>query len=119
MVDPNRKINRLSDEDASFINECEQEFGNRYTDADAEFKELMAKPNSKPPILDPWPGQRGGYRPHNRSNNAGGNYRYNNDRRFNDSRHDRGDENNRGYRQHRQQNHRPYDRYSHSDRRQY
>lgn len=126
MVDPNRKINRLSDEDASFLTECEQEFQNRFTEDDAEFKAFMAKPSSKPPIIDPWPGQRGGYRHHNRSNNSGGSYRYNNDNRFNDNRNDRADngrynDNNRGYRQHRQQNNRqnPYDRYAHSDRRQY
>lgn len=54
MVDPNRKINRLSDEDAAFLIECEQEFRNRYTDADEEFASFIAKPSRLPPIVEPW-----------------------------------------------------------------
>lgn len=81
MVDPNRKINRLSDDDAAFLVECEQEFRNRYTDSDEEFAKFLAKPTKPPPIVEPWKSnqrQHGGdfannwnrnnYRPNNRNN---------------------------------------------------
>lgn len=105
MVDPNRKINRLSDDDAAFLVECEQEFRNRYTDADEEFAKFLAKPTKPPPIVEPWKSnQRGGgdfgnnwnrnnYRPNNRNNHYN---RHNND--------------NRSPRNYRQHYNRPYDR---------
>lgn len=84
MVDPNRKINRLSDDDAAFLNECESEFRNRYTSDDEEFKEFKEKPSRPPPIVEPWNQHKGdsrgnwnnrnNYRPHNRNN-----YHRNND----------------------------------------
>lgn len=102
MVDPNRKINRLSDDDAAFLVECEQEFRHRYTENDAEFSAFLAKPSRPPPIIEPWHFKRHGgdggnnwnrnnYRPNNRNH-------YN---RNNDNRHQR------NYRQHYS---RPYDR---------
>lgn len=103
MVDPKRKINHLSDDDAAFLVECEHEFRNRYTEADAEFAAFVAKPTRPPPIIDAWKinnsGQnwnRNNYRQNNRNN-------YNN--RYNDNRND-----NRNQRHHRQNYSRPYDR---------
>lgn len=101
MVDPNRKINRLSDDDAAFLVECEQEFRHRYTEGDEEFAAFTAKPTKSPPIVEPWRRQhndsgnnwnRNNYRPHNRNH-----YNRNND--------------NRSQRQHYRQHYsRPYDR---------
>lgn len=58
MVDPNRKINRLSDKDISFLEECEEEFGARYTEDDAEFMAHCAKPAPDPPVIENWLGGR-------------------------------------------------------------
>lgn len=58
MVDPNRKINRLSDNDAAFLVECEHEFRHRYTQEDKEFAAFSAKPNRPPPIVEPWKANR-------------------------------------------------------------
>ncbi|XP_017862999.1 PREDICTED: uncharacterized protein LOC108613789 [Drosophila arizonae] len=54
MVDPNRKINRLSDKDISFLEECEEEFGARYTEDDVEFMAHCAKPVPDPPVIENW-----------------------------------------------------------------
>jgi len=54
MVDPNRKINRLSDDDTAFLRECEQEFRNRFTEDDEEFAKLESKPLRPPPIIEQW-----------------------------------------------------------------
>lgn len=54
MVDPNRKINHLSEEDVKFLNECENEFKVRYTEGDEEYKTLCNSPISEPPIISPW-----------------------------------------------------------------
>lgn len=113
MVDPNRKINRhLTDDDAAFLVESEQEFRNRYTEADEEFAAFTEKPTKSPPVVEPWQnkqrfhhGDSGGgcnwnrnnYRPHNRNHH--GNHYYNN--RNND---------NRSQRNFRQHYNRPYDR---------
>ncbi|XP_031635797.1 RNA guanine-N7 methyltransferase activating subunit-like [Contarinia nasturtii] len=85
MVDPDRKINRLSDDDAAFLRECELEFRNRYTVDDEEFAEFMKKPSKPSPIVEPWKqrnygdsrgnwNNRNNYRPNNRNN-----YHRNND----------------------------------------
>lgn len=110
MVDPNRKINlNLSDSDAAFLVECEQDFRNRYTGADEEFAAFIAKPTRAPPVVEPWQNKRhhndssGGnwnrnnYRPNNR-NHQGNHYNYN---RNND---------NRSQKNYRQHYNRPYDR---------
>ncbi|XP_013115717.1 protein FAM98B [Stomoxys calcitrans] len=60
MVDPNRKINRLTDRDIEFLEECEREFSMRYTNEDAEFMEHCSKPLPDPPIVDNWTFVSGG-----------------------------------------------------------
>lgn len=115
MVDPNRKINRLSDDDAAFLRECEQEFRNRFTDGDTEYSAFCAKETRPPPITDPWQenrrpnygGRGGGGRPAGSS--GGNNHWRNNSRNSSGSGGRRHHQNN--YTSH---NHRPYDR---SDRR--
>lgn len=113
MVDPNRKINRLSDDDAAFLRECEQEFRNRFTDDDSEYSEFCAKGTRPPPIVEPWHvnrrqnfggrggrdgGSGGGGGNHNWRNNhrnrgggGGGRYHQNNYNAHNHRRHDGGD----------------------------
>lgn len=85
MVDPNRKINRLTDDDAAFLRECEDEFRNRYTVNDEEFVAFCEKPSRDPPIISPW--QTGGNRPNNqnqwRNNRGGGGGVYNNRGNYN------------------------------------
>ncbi|KAK4018098.1 hypothetical protein OUZ56_000166 [Daphnia magna] len=44
----------LTDQQKSFLSECENEFSERYTEKDVDFMELKNKPLSKPPIVDPW-----------------------------------------------------------------
>lgn len=114
MVDPNRKINRLSDDDAAFLVECEQEFRNRYTDGDEEFAAFAAKPAKAPPIVESWSNNR---RQHNDSGNNWNrnNYRQNNYNRNNDRNNDRNhhynrNNDNRSQRNYRQHYNRPYDR---------
>lgn len=68
MVDPNRKINHLSDDDAAFLRECEEEFRDRFSKNDAEFIEIFMKETRSPPIVDPW---YGGRRPNQHHNNSG------------------------------------------------
>lgn len=119
MVDPNRKINHLSDDDAAFLVECEQEFRSRYTDADDEFVALCAKSIQPPPIIEPWRnsnqnrwnrGGGGGGNNWNRNNyRSGGNQQQWNHNRHNDHRQPR---NNYHYRQHHD---RPYERHGHRD----
>lgn len=105
MVDPNRKINHLTEEDVKYLNECENEFKDRFTESDEEFRALCNKPVSDPPIVTPWMTHRssnagsssyrghrsGNYnqRPYHRSNRGGGNY----NRNYN---HNDGDSNRRG-----------------------
>ncbi|EDW69765.1 RNA guanine-N7 methyltransferase activating subunit [Drosophila virilis] len=60
MVDPNRKINRLSDRDVKFLDECESEFASRYTTDDAEFMAHCSKPEPEPPLVDNWMSGGGG-----------------------------------------------------------
>ncbi|XP_055382798.1 RNA guanine-N7 methyltransferase activating subunit [Condylostylus longicornis] len=54
MVDPNRKINRLTDKDIEFLDECEEEFAYRYTENDEEFVAHCQKELTDPPIVEPW-----------------------------------------------------------------
>lgn len=74
MVDPNRKINRLTDKDVEFLEECEREFALRYTEDDKEFMEHCSKPLDDPPIIENWTSNDfswsdGGGRHHNRGGN--------------------------------------------------
>lgn len=104
MVDPNRRINHLTDDDVEFLNECEEEFRDRFTEADPNFKSLCDKEARKPPIIENWMNRqydgysnnRGGYNRGHRYNN------YNNSHRYN--RGDRGGDNyrDRGYQRHRE-----------------
>ncbi|XP_005187547.1 RNA guanine-N7 methyltransferase activating subunit [Musca domestica] len=71
MVDPNRKINRLTDSDLEFLEECEREFGLRYSEEDAEFMEHCSKPLPDPPIVENWSSGGDGGRNHNQ--HRGGN----------------------------------------------
>lgn len=103
MVDPNRKINHLTDEDVKYLNECENEFKDRFTANDEEFMAVFNKPLSEPPIVANWMTHRSGgnagpsnyrghrsgnynHRPyHQRSNRGGGNYNRNYHNNDNDS----------------------------------
>lgn len=102
MVDPNRKINHLTEEDVKYLNECENEFKNRFTESDEEFMALFNKPLGDPPIITNWKthqsgnsgpsnyrGHRGNsynQRPyHQRSNRGGGGGNYNRNYHNNDN----------------------------------
>lgn len=74
MVDPNRKINRLTDKDIEFLEECEREFGLRYTEEDSDFMDHCSKPLDDPPIVENWNFGGGG---DNNSRNDGGSRNYN------------------------------------------
>ncbi|XP_058446172.1 RNA guanine-N7 methyltransferase activating subunit [Malaya genurostris] len=68
MVDPKRHINVLSEEDQIFLNECEEEFKDRFTENDTEFQAYCAQAAPPPPVLEPWNprnfhgGGQGGFR---------------------------------------------------------
>lgn len=70
MVDPNRKINRLTDDDLAFLLECEQEFRCRFTENDVEFWSLHQKEMRSPPIVQSF---QGGRRPYGGPSNWRGN----------------------------------------------
>lgn len=83
MVDPNRKINILTKEQDQFLEECEEEFKNRFTEDDEEFMEFCKRPEVPPPIVDQWMMRRNFNHNRNDHNHRGG---YNNNRgRFNNS----------------------------------
>lgn len=106
MVDPNRKINRLSDEDAAFLLECENEFRSRYTMNDEEFSSIYWNEVSSPPILEPWESNR---RPNQhyggggRGGRGGGYQHWRNNRNNRDGQHN-------NYRSQYQNNRSSYDR---------
>lgn len=85
MVDPNRKINRLSETDISFLDICEEKFENRFTDTDDQFNAHCKKPTVDPPVIPEFEQRnfnQGGYNRNNRfnrPNHRGGGY--NNHRR--------------------------------------
>ncbi|XP_030372996.1 RNA-binding protein cabeza [Scaptodrosophila lebanonensis] len=54
MVDPNRKINRVTETDIDFLEACEEEFALRYTDDDPEFMAHCSKPLPDPPLVENW-----------------------------------------------------------------
>ncbi|XP_062533574.1 RNA guanine-N7 methyltransferase activating subunit [Armigeres subalbatus] len=54
MVDPKRHINILSEEDQLFLNECEEEFKDRFSEDDSAFVAYCAQPARAPPVLEPW-----------------------------------------------------------------
>lgn len=108
MVDPNRKINRLSDDDAAFLVECEQEFRNRYTEADEEFAAFVAKPTKPPPIVEPWRSRPNNQQHHHHHGDTG-NWNRNNYRQHNRNHYNRPHDN-RTQRHYRPHYNRPYDR---------
>lgn len=98
MVDPKRHINVLSEEDQLFLNECEEEFKDRFTEDDSEFAAFQAQPARPPPVLEPWQNRnfQGGYggggggggrgRFNDRGGGGGGGGRYNHHNRNRDYR---------------------------------
>lgn len=82
MVDPNRKINHLTDDDVKYLNECENEFKDRFTENDEEFMALFNTPPSEPPIVTPWmvrsgntgPSNYRGQQQHHHHHQRSGNY---------------------------------------------
>lgn len=44
----------LTEEQAKFLEECEKEFKDRYTENDQAFMEVKNMKPKKPPIQDPW-----------------------------------------------------------------
>lgn len=45
----------LSKEQLEFLNSCEEEFKDRYTDKDEEFMKIKESDTIKPPVVDSWP----------------------------------------------------------------
>uniref|UniRef100_A0A6M2DGK6 Uncharacterized protein n=1 Tax=Xenopsylla cheopis TaxID=163159 RepID=A0A6M2DGK6_XENCH len=83
MVDPDRKINNLTDEHRAFLAECEVEFADRYTEKDNDYKIRVEAKDNPPPIVDPWEGTRKkNYDNHNRNERGRGGGRYNNNRGY-------------------------------------
>ena len=67
----------LTDDQIAFLDECEQEFSDRYTDKDVEYMELKSKPLSDPPIINPWSGgQDQSYGNHRGGRGRGGRNHY-------------------------------------------
>lgn len=88
MVDPNRKINRLSETDISFLDICEEKFENRFTDSDEQFTAHCKKPTVEPPVLPEFEQRNfnhrgGGYNRNNRPYRGGGGYNNNRNRPYN------------------------------------
>ncbi|CAH1402766.1 unnamed protein product [Nezara viridula] len=95
----------LTDEERAFVNECEHEFINRYTEKDYDYMLHIKIGMNPPPCVEPWypKGENrdrndGGYR---NDRNDGGGYRndrndggYRNDRNDGGYRKDRRSENN-------------------------
>lgn len=44
----------LTDEQKKFLEECENQFKDRYTEKDIEFMKVKNMELKKPPIIDPW-----------------------------------------------------------------
>lgn len=82
MVDPNRKINRLTDKDIEFLDECEEEFAFRFTNEDEEFVKYCSQPVPDPPVVSNWGDNRSFNRNqhHNGRGGGGGNRQWNNNR---------------------------------------
>lgn len=115
MVDPNRKINRLSDDDAAFLVECEQEFRHRYTEDDEEFAAFMAKPTKQPPIVEPWQANRRHHHGGGGGGDSGNNWSRNNYRSNNRNNYNRSNDNRSQRPYHNRPNYhhnRPYERNS-------
>lgn len=44
----------LTDEDEKFVEECELEFAERFTDSEPDFKRVFDEGIPPPPIISPW-----------------------------------------------------------------
>ncbi|CAG9840056.1 unnamed protein product [Diabrotica balteata] len=77
---------KLTSEQKSFLEECNLEFSERYTDADIEFMKIFDSEIPPPPIVSPWYGRR---RFNNRDRPGGS---YNNYRNRDNSENNRGRE---------------------------
>ena len=44
----------LTSEQKEFLEECEKEFGDRYTDGDSEFTQFKSAKKVPPPAVSPW-----------------------------------------------------------------
>lgn len=44
----------LTNEQKMFLEECEKEFEDRYTEKDSSFMEIKMREPANPPIVDPW-----------------------------------------------------------------
>ncbi|XP_076753515.1 uncharacterized protein LOC143424977 [Xylocopa sonorina] len=60
----------LTDEQKKFLEECENEFKDRYTEKDSEFMKIKDAQLKKPPILDGWYPSRRNYNRNYRSYRA-------------------------------------------------
>ncbi|XP_037931365.1 uncharacterized protein LOC119666152 [Teleopsis dalmanni] len=87
MVDPNRKINRLTERDIEFLDECEEKFANRFTEEDEEFvNHCNNHKNVIPPILENWGNNNNGPGYFNRGGGGNGR-RPSHQRRYNNRYH--------------------------------
>ncbi|GAB0091621.1 uncharacterized protein DMENIID0001_064770 [Sergentomyia squamirostris] len=69
----------LTEKQQMFLQECENEFKNRFTERDAEFGAFYRQEPRDPPIVDPWM-TGGGNRNHNYRNDQS--YRNDDRRRY-------------------------------------
>ncbi|XP_029170890.1 RNA guanine-N7 methyltransferase activating subunit [Nylanderia fulva] len=75
----------LTSEQTKFLEECEEEFENRFTEEDSEFIKMKMQEPKKPPIVDPWynkPRRHDWSRQHQQQNHGRRNHNW--DRRNNE-----------------------------------
>lgn len=75
MVDPCRN---LSKEQLAFLKECEEEFKNRFTEADPEYRSALTREAANPPLVHPWKenqNQNRGYNNNRFQRGGGGGHR--------------------------------------------
>lgn len=94
----------LTKEQKAFLEECNLEFSDRFTDADLEYKKVYSEGIPPPPIMYPWYGRNSRPGP-NRNNSRASGSKYDDDRNDRDRSY-----RNRGYRDRRGDNRQ--DRYS-------
>lgn len=81
----------LTKEQKAFLEECNLEFSDRFTDADLEYKKVYNEGIPPPPIMYPWYGRN---RPGNNRNYRAGGSRHDDNR----SEHSENNDRERGYR---------------------
>lgn len=79
----------LTNEQQEFLQLCEDEFADRFTEHDEEFRKVKALPESMPPIIDPWYSRSPRNFDWSRTNSRGRRYYEDRDRRDRDRDHDR------------------------------